>query len=396
MGASLVCFFVGMRRMEDERRVSNALPRASPPPKDGVFSMLHQLSLTTLTVCAAAFLASCGKGGPGRPAGGFATQVVAIKAVREPIVEQLRVVGTVLANETVDLKAEIDGRVIGIHFEEGQRVQEGQLLLELNAGRTEAMLAESEANQRWAQSKWDRAQELLKNRTMSNQEADEARAQYDMAGAKVAQIREHLRDLKIKAPFSGVIGARRISPGQVITKETVIATLSDYDPVKVEGNVPERYLALAREGAKFQLSIAAFPNEKFDGEVYFVAPQLDPINRTALIKARVPNPDLRLKPGMFASADLALRVKEDAIVIPEAALMPQGERFAVIAVDTDMTAQMRPVTPGVRSAGRVEIMDGLKEGEMIVVEGWQKTRPGGKVTLAPEEKSAPYRTAAAK
>jgi membrane fusion protein (multidrug efflux system) len=356
--------------------------------------MTQRLAFTLSFACIAALSGGCGKRGAGGPPGGYATQVVAVKAAREPIVEQLRVVGTVLANETVDLKPEIDGRVVAIHFEEGQRVQAGQLLVELNAGQTEAMLSEAEANQRLAQSKWDRAQELLKNRTMSNQEADEARAQYDMAGAKVSQMREHLRDLKIAAPFGGLIGSRRISPGQVVSKETVIATLSDTDPVKVEGNVPERYLALAREGAKFQLSIAAFPSERFDGEVYFVAPQLDAVNRTALIKAKVPNPDLRLKPGMFASAELALRVKDDAIVIPEASLMPQGERFAVIVVDSEMTAQMRPVKPGIRSAGRVEILEGVKEGESVVVEGWQKTRPGGKVTLAPEERSAPYRAVA--
>ena len=356
--------------------------------------MSERIVATLFFVLVAAFSAGCGKGGAAGQQGGFATQVVAVKASREPIVEQLRVVGTVLANETVDLKPEIDGRVVALHFEEGQRVKEGQLLLELNAGQTEAMLAEAEANQRLAQSKWDRAQELLKNRTMSNQEADEARAQFDMAGAKVSQMREHLRDLKITAPFGGLIGSRRISPGQVVSKDTVIATLSDTDPVKIEGNVPERYLALAKEGAKFQLSIAAFPGEKFNGEVYFVAPQLDAVNRTALIKAKVPNPDLRLKPGMFASAELALRIKEDAIVIPEASLMPQGERFAIIVVDSEMTAQMRPVKPGIRSAGRVEILEGVKEGETVVVEGWQKTRPGGKVTFAPEEKSAPYRTAA--
>ena len=98
---------------------------------------------------------------------------------------------------------------------------------------------------------------------------------------------------------------------------------------------------------------------------------------------------------MFASADLTLRVKDDAIVIPEAALMPQGDSFAVIVVDAELTAQMRPVKPGVRMAGRVEILEGLKEGETVVVEGWQKTRPGGKVTLAPAEKAAAY-TAAAK
>ena len=218
---------------------------------------------------------------------------------------------------------------------------------------------------------------------------------FDMNAAKVSQMREQLRNTKVTAPFAGVIGARHISPGQVITKTTNIATLSDLDPVKIEGSVPERFLAQAKIGQKFQLSIAAFPGEKFDGELYFIAPQVDPVNRTGMVKARVANPELRLKPGMFASAELTLKVKEDAVVIPEAALMPQGERFAVIIVDETLTAQMRPVTPGVRIAGRVEIVDGLKGGETVVVEGWQKTRPGGKVKLAPADKAAPY-TAAAK
>jgi membrane fusion protein (multidrug efflux system) len=330
-------------------------------------------------------------GQKGGPPGGFATHVIAVKALREAITERLRVVGTVLANEAVDLKSEVDGRIVAIHFEEGQQVKDGQVLLSLDAGETEAMLAEAEASQRWAQSKWQRASELLKNRTMSQQEADEARAQFDMSAAKVVQIRERLRDLTIKAPFSGVIGARQVSPGQVVSRETIVAKLSDLDPVKVEGNVPERFLALARTGASFQLSIAAFPSETFAGEVYFVAPQIDPVSRTALVKARVANPDLRLKPGMFASAELTLQVKQNALAIPEAALMPQGENFAVIVVDEQMTATMRPVKPGIRTAGRVEIVEGLREGETVVVEGWQKTRPGGKVVFAPEEKTAPYK-----
>jgi membrane fusion protein (multidrug efflux system) len=339
-------------------------------------------------------VSGCGKKSASGPAGGFATQVVAVKVNREAITERLRVVGTVLANETVDLKPEVDGRVIAIHFEEGQRVEEGQLLVELDSGTIEAMLAEAEAIQRLAESKWKRAHDLLTNKTMSQQEADEARAQFDMTGAKVTQMREQLRYMKIRAPFSAIVGARKISPGQVITKQTVMTTLNDIDPVKVEGNVPERFLSLAKVGARFQISLAAFPSEKFEGELYFVAPQLDPVNRTALVKAKIPNADLRIKPGMFASADMTLRVREEAIVIPEAALMPQGERFAVIVVDGEMTAQMRPVQPGVRNAGRVEIVDGLKEGETVVVEGWQKTRPGGKVKLAPAEKAAPYSTAA--
>jgi membrane fusion protein (multidrug efflux system) len=346
--------------------------------------------LLFLTLICASVAGCKPKAGRGGPPGGFATQVVAVKVTKEAVTEQLRVVGTVLANEHVDLKAEVDGRVVAINFAEGQPVQAGQLLVELDSGATEAMLAEAEANQRLAEAKWTRASDLLKNRTMSQQEADEARAQFDMTGARVSHMRQQLSYLKIKAPFAGIIGARSISPGQVITKQTIIATLSDLNPVKVEGNVPERFLALAKVGAKFQLSLAAFPEEKFEGELYFVGPQIDPVNRTALVKATVPNPELKLKPGMFASADLALRVRDEAIVIPEAALMPQGESFAVIIVGADMTAEMRPVKPGIRTAGRVEIVEGLQPGETVVVEGWQKTRPGGKVTLASEEKAAPY------
>ena len=352
--------------------------------------------IASLACLAGASSTGCKKpGAAGGPPGGFATQVVAVKAERQAVTERLSVVGNVTANETVDLKSEVDGRVVAIRFEEGQRVEVGQMLVELNSGEIEAMLSESEANQRLAALKWDRAKGLLTTRAVSQQEADEAKAGYDMNAAKVSQMREQLRNTKVTAPFAGIIGARHISPGQVITKTTNIATLSDLDPVKIEGNVPERFLAQAKIGQKFQVSIAAFPGEKFDGELYFIAPQVDPVNRTGLVKAKIANPDLRLKPGMFASAELTLKVKEDAVVIPEAALMPQGERFAVIVVDDTLTAQMRPVTPGVRIAGRVEIVDGLKGGETVVVEGWQKARPGGKVKLAPADKAAPY-TAAAK
>jgi membrane fusion protein (multidrug efflux system) len=358
--------------------------------------MRFRFDLCSFLVTAAALgLTACGQGGPGAggPPGDFPTAVVAVKAVRESVTESLRLIGTVQANEFVELKPEVDGRIVAIHFEEGQSVEEGQLLLELDSGRMSTMVAQSEAEQRFAKSKWDRAQELLRNRTLSQQEADEAQAQFDLTTAKVEQMREELRYHKIKAPFAGTIGVRRVSPGQVVEKQTVIATLVDLDPIKVEGTMPERFLSLAKTGAKFQLTIAAFPNEPFTGEVYFVAPEIDPVNRTAIVKALIPNADHRLKPGMFASAELTLRVREDALVIPEASLMPQGESFAVIVVDSNSTAVMRPVTPGLRMAGKVEIVSGLSEGETVVVEGWQKARPGGKIILAPAEKAAPYTTA---
>ena len=154
----------------------------SKPDRSRLRGMLRALLATALLLSVPA----CKKGakGPGGPPGGFAAQVVAVKAGRQPVTERLSVVGNVMANETVDLKPEVDGRVVAINFEEGQRVEAGQLLVELNSGETEAMLAEAEANQKLSQSKWDRSKELLQTKAVSKQEADESKATFDMTAAK--------------------------------------------------------------------------------------------------------------------------------------------------------------------------------------------------------------------
>lgn len=326
----------------------------------------------------------------GGPPPGMATQVVAVKAAREPVVESLSLVGTVRANEAVEIKAQLSGIVERIHFTEGQRVEKGAPLIDIDAGKIAASLAHAEAQLKLADSKFERAKELLQTKAVSQQELDEARALFDAGRANVELYRQQLRDTKILAPFAGIIGARMISPGQVIAPQQMLTSIADLDPVKVELNVPERFMSRAEAGQKIELSVAAFRGEKFTGEVYFIAPQIDPVNRTAMVKAQVGNSDLRLKPGMFASLDLTLKVKDDAVVIPEASLMPQGDTVMVYVVDAEMNAQLRPVKTGLRQAGRVEILEGLKGGETVVVEGWQKTRPGGKVKLAPAEATAPY------
>ncbi len=265
-------------------------------------------------------------------------------------------------------------------------------MIDIDANKLAASLAQAEANRRLAQSKFDRARDLSQTRAVSQQELDEARATFDASTANVDLYRQQMKDTKILAPFAGVIGARMISPGQVIAPQQMLTMIADLDPVKVELNVPERDMSRVAEGQKIELTVVAFPGEKFVGELYFIAPQLDPINRTGLVKAKVANRDLRLKPGMFARIDLTLKVKEEAVVIPEAALMPQGDQVMVYLVDEQMTAQLRPVKPGLRQAGRVEIIEGIKEGETVVVEGWQKARPGGKVKLASSALALPYLT----
>jgi membrane fusion protein (multidrug efflux system) len=154
--------------------------------------------------------------------------------------------------------------------------------------------------------------------------------------------------------------------------------------------VPERYLRQLQIGQQLEFTVAAYPDQKFRGEVYFISPQIDESTRTALIKARIANPEAKLRGGMFASLDLTLQVRDAAILIPEPALMSNGDNFSVFVVDEKGTAQTRPVEVGLRLAGKAEVLKGLAAGEKVVVEGVQKLRPGAPVKLAPPEAAAPY------
>ena len=284
-------------------------------------SLTQALPLLLAAVALLAPFSGCRKAsGPAGPPPGMATQVIAIKAERAPITEALSLVGTVRANESVEIKAQIGGIAETIHFEEGQRVKKDAPLIEIDSDKLEASLAHAEANRRLAQSKFDRARDLAQTKAVSQQELDEARATFDASQANVELYKKQIADTKILAPFSGILGARMISPGQVISPQQMLTMLTDLDPVKVELNVPERFMSRAKEGQKVELTVAAFPGEKFVGEVYFIAPQLDAVNRTGLVKAKVANSDFRLKPGMFASLDLTLKVKEDAVVVPGGSL----------------------------------------------------------------------------
>ena len=172
--------------------------------------------------------------------------------------------------------------------------------------------------------------------------------------------------------------------------EEFITTLVDLDTVKVEVSVPERYLSQVQVGLGVGFKVAAFPGETFKGEVYFISPQLDAGTRTALVKARIANPGGRLRGGMFANLDLALELRKLALVIPEPAIMNNGDTTMVFTVNAQNKAEMKPVKVGLRLAGRAEILSGLTAGDRVVVEGVQKLRPGAPVEIAGAEATAPY------
>jgi membrane fusion protein, multidrug efflux system len=311
-----------------------------------------------------------------------ATQVIAAEAKRQSVAETLAVVGTLAANEFIEVKSETDGTIAEILFDEGQPVKKGDMLIRLDESKLSAALAEAEANLKLAATTFERNKQLYREKLISQQEYDQAAALFQANQATVELRKRQLQDTRILAPFSGIAGARSVSPGQVIAKNTTLTWLIDLEVIKAEFNVPERFLSEIKPGQSVELKVAAFPKEKFKGEVYFLAPQIDPNTRTMLMKARIPNREHRLKPGMFANLDLTLTLRENAIMIPESAIMAMGDRTLVYVIGADGMAQMRPVKVGLRMPNQIEVVNGLEVGETVVAEGLQKVRPGAPVKIA--------------
>jgi membrane fusion protein (multidrug efflux system) len=317
-------------------------------------------------------------------------QVVVATARAERVVETLSRVANIQANEMVEIKSETDGVVQEILFQEGQKVEKGQLLVKLDETRLAATLAQAEANFKLSEANFERSKQLFRDQLISQQEFDQNAAAFQANQANLDFTRRSLKDARILAPFEGVVSSRLVSPGQIITRNTILTWLIDYDPVKVEFHVPEKFLGQVKEKQRIKITVEAFPEEEFIGEVFFVSPYVDITNRTALVKAFIPNPKAQLRPGMFANLDLTLVVRENSTVIPEAAITQilTNSQAVVFVVDDTGNAQMRKIRTGVRLVGAVEVLEGIKPEQTVIVEGLQKVVPGAPVRIAPPADAA--------
>ncbi len=322
------------------------------------------------------------------------TSVIVEAASRTQVTESLSLVGTLAADEMVEIKAETPGIVEEILFEEGQEVEKDTMLIRLDRRKLESAYEEAVANQKLSQSELARSEQLFQERLISAQEFDQAATRAESDRAVVALRERQLRDAQVLAPFAGTVGARNVSPGQVITGNETLTWLVALDPVKVAFNVPERFLSVARKGQAVAIEVAAFPGREFSGTVYFVSPFVDPNTRSIEVKARIPNPDKVLIPGMFANLKLTLTIRERALVIPEMAIFRtlEGDRAMVYVADSNQTAQMQQILIGERMPGRVEVLEGLSDGDRVIIEGTQKIGPGAPLMV--QESAAPKADAA--
>jgi membrane fusion protein (multidrug efflux system) len=314
-----------------------------------------------------------------RAALGGNVAVVAVVVKSERLASQINALGTARANEAVEVTSKASNTVTAVRFEDGQRVQKGQVLVELDSAQARADLAAAEAASAESASQVKRSRELIETRVISASQFEQLEATMKANEARVAAARSRVDDTIIRAPFAGRVGLRRVSIGSLVSPGTTIATLDDVSVIKVDFSVPENFLASLREGLKVTATAAAFPGRQFAGIVTGVDSRVDPVSRSITVRANVPNPDLSLKPGMFLNVALA-RDEHDALMVPEAALVPEQSRQFLFVVE-DGRATRREVRIGRRQPGRVEVVAGLKEGEQVIVEGTQKVREGASVQV---------------
>jgi len=338
-------------------------------------------SVCTLAVLAA--LTGCKQGGGGNPPV-MPVEVDAVQASTSPVEDRLAAVGSLQANEQTTLMPEAPGRIKAILFEEGQRVTVGAPLFELDDEKEAAQLALAAADLDLARQNAKRAEALAETKAISRQEIDQMRAQVNLKEASRLYQEKRAREMHLSAPFAGVLGPRAVSLGQFVNVGTALVTLTDDTRIKVQYRLPERHLPLLKAGQEVTLRVSAFPDKAFPGKVDLVNPEVDQQTRTVQLRALVPNPDGLLKPGMFAHVETITGRRDDAIVIPERAVVPSLAGFSVYTIVTN-TARAVAVEIGQRMEGKVEIRKGLTAGQPVIVGGLQKIIDGTLVTAAPQK-----------
>lgn len=346
--------------------------------------------LLLLNGCGGDEAASAGPPGPVR-----ATPVEVAEARRDSLSVRIASVGSLEADNLVEVRPETSGKVASIDVAEGESVRRGQVLVRLDGRELEAELAAAgaavarhETELENLATRLERNRGLFDKGAISRQTLDDLESSRKAAAARLEEARAQ-RDLAarrlektvLRAPFAGRTGARSFYPGDFVQEGDPLFAMVDDDPLKVEFSVPEQYVGRLEEGSGVGVTVRSLPGESFEGTVVFIGPRIDPASRTVGLKAEVPNRDGRLRPGQFADVELELERRENALVLPEAAIVPRGGENFVFVVDPDGTARERRVELGQRETGRVEVLSGVETGERVVVAGQQRLREGSPVEL---------------
>lgn len=314
-----------------------------------------------------------------RPAGRpFPVEVAQAKPA--PARNDLNSVGSLTSDESVTVAAEVAGRIAEIAFKEGERVKENDVLVKLDDALARADLANSQAKNDLAVANFGRADSLSTSGIGTQRSRDEALANLESARAQLELSRVQLDKRQIRAPFTGVVGLRSVSVGAYAQAGQPLVNLEKIDTLKLDFRLPEIYLQEVKVGQPLTIRVDAIPDREFPGTVYAIDPMVDVNGRAIRVRARLSNPELMLRPGLFARVSLKGADRGQVVTVPEGAIVPRaGETFVFKVVDGK--AIETKVRLGTRTAGEVEIVQGLAPNEVVVVAGQNRLRNGSAVEV---------------
>jgi membrane fusion protein, multidrug efflux system len=317
--------------------------------------------------------------GPGGPA---TVEVGTARLMR--LVDAAETVGTLRSRQGVTLRPEVSGRIARIGFQEGRPVQRGQLLVQLDDTLQRAQLQQAEAQASIARTQLQRNRELVAQNFVSQSAVDQSAAALEVAAAQVALAQAQLARMRVLAPFDGQAGILRVSLGDYVKDGADLVDVEDTRQVWVDYRLPERYLDRVRPGLGVDVTVDALPGRRFEARIEALDAQVDTEGRALLVRARIDNRGGTLRPGMFARTRTLLGVREDAVVVPEEALVPQaGKQYLIKVVDGPggPVSQRLEARLGMRVPGQVEVLDGLKPGDRVVTAGQARLLRGDALPL---------------
>lgn len=337
------------------------------------------LTLAVVAACNRAASEGKGKGGPGGPSGGPPAMPVEAAAARsDTVIDAILATGQVEALQSIELKPDVEGRLMQILVREGSLVGRGTPLFKIDDAELKAQVDQLTADRDLARQSLNRTRDLLGQKASSQAELERAEATMRSNEAQLERLKVRLARTLVRAPFAGVVGQRFVSLGDYVTTDTRLAALQTVSPQRASFQVPERYADQLKVGQQVTFRVAALPGREFTGKVDFVDPIVQLPGRTIMVKARVPNPRRELQTGMFIEARLATAVRPSAVVIPEDAVLPlQGSNFVWVVANGKATR--RQVQLGVRTPGFVEIKNGVENAEQVVVGGQERLAEGAPV-----------------
>ena len=314
--------------------------------------------------------------------------VIVATARLDRVIDRIEALGTTRANETVRVTTTVTEKIVKIHFDDGQAVRAGDVLVELETSEEEAHLRAAEAVVTERRHAFERARNLESRRVAATAQLDERRAALEQAVAQIDVIKSRIAKRTIRAPFDGIVGLRNISVGALVEPSDLIATLDDLSVVKVDITVPTTYLTTLKPGLPIVARARALDDRSFRGEVRSVGTQVDPVTRSIIVRAILPNSDGVLRPGLLMMVEL-LKNERKSVVIPEEALIPRGRDNFVFVVDeaAGNTVRRQKVVVGARRPGEAEIVSGLDAGAKVVTHGTMQVRPGQVVTIKASTKA---------